>query len=1635
MIFRTIHQYVSSQVHFGVLLPSKYIQLPVETTPMPLRQILGSTAHDFRTSESKWTESLPMILLLLSLLVSSLLLAQDNTRLYEAEALFYDSYYKEAKEAYRTYCSSLANKKRNKDYYRYLAKASYVAFSELPRTIDKQLSILSSLQELAKKNLSSKKDEASIYLRYLEQLMRYRSLMDNPVSSYGRLQTIKEEAQAYPMTPIEDLVRIEQLLAEIAAILGKSDALEQHLSTAAALTHSIDRTLPKLNLFYQRAQILSQSGQIPDAIKVLERSLDMIEESSLPPVLLGICAQQFHYFYARLIALDQKHELYYNPQKPLEQFLQHPKYQASLTPQIRAATHLEIAGKYLQRRFTLMADVHLDTVLQIFDGLPKPGQPDLYELRALIEKKVLTGYSQPGPQVLTELQELIAVADQKARHTQDLDYLLGSTAYYLSFSGNWDLLNEVELLFLRRMIYEGSNPTRQITIISNLFNRSNQLHNLSILQSALSYRDQVLEGIRQDKDKLFSNALFALLDLKIRLSTKSHTQTTTYPEIYATIDNLLEKYPNEGSNMGLLTELIRLLFSAGELQRSQDYLKQAKELKEQTTGPERNYWDSWYLQQEGLLELQLGGEKTTKAVEKIKEGIQGVKMQQPCHVSALVPSFVLIDYWSNHGQFEEASAYLNELKRCAYPGIAINLLEKEIIIGLGMGKSQSDLSQLIRNQFSKTQPQPPSIKRFTEISSLYFVAARIGNQKLFDELRQAAKQTMEYLTLHQLIQEEDLKYMMNLDQEAQKMISSFFIPLDNYEAYHQYVNLTKNYRASNDLIYFDSEQQELASIVEELKKNNGADNPLLVDPILSLGESYLRSMTIHPKYNARDSFLYEKATKLFEEAHQLAITTLGPNHRFSLLSKARLLGISIEADSFSSVQEQLEVLLEHPSTKLDPLLPLIIHQAQLNHLWSSDRPFKEYINYFDSLEPHFLASYEKTILAVGNTSKYLVSSIYAQLSFMNFMLGDFAAAGIACEKAIYYQTGRKIEELSGSLTELRPEDYSQLNPIVRRYAQASSLILYEDHISTFLERFTKGRVSLADLDMSTYTGQLEFQRRMFNYFSDDELAEIEANFERWKGELDEEIKKSLAAHRLAMQVGRLVRRRLSVEKRLIFDNQNQEDKIQYLTLANLSSMIAGQSQALEDAFLFIEAGRGATVMEEQALKQILLQDKTIHDIQQQIVRLETSIQQNSLKTKEEYNQVLLQINEAKSTLNILTSEKFPNYNELVYNQRISLAGIQELLPDETLVISYHLAFPLQLDDAQALELAHSFGKNALEKTGIGFTMDKEEVRLFSVSSTKEFFHRIDSVQQSINPKVDFRKNSHELFHDLLVPAFQANFGKTYKHIIFIPDAFLSGLPFELLLTKPEQKETPWSELSYLIRDYNITYAYSLGVLYRQLSTRSQQKLASNPSLLALAPIQFNDPNLPTLSQTDRMVEAMKSWNDKHLSIETLTGPSANKMALEKALSTGHDYLLLATHGEVNPREHYIALAGESDASKLKLEDIYKLSLNNELSFLLGCRTNRGWLNRAEGIIGFVRAFLIAGSKNVIASQQVIQEGASVPLAQAFFEKLAKRKKKRQSLSETLREVKLMMIEGEVKAPNGLPLERPYYWSNLIFFGL
>ena len=288
----------------------------------------------------------------------------------------------------------------------------------------------------------------------------------------------------------------------------------------------------------------------------------------------------------------------------------------------------------------------------------------------------------------------------------------------------------------------------------------------------------------------------------------------------------------------------------------------------------------------------------------------------------------------------------------------------------------------------------------------------------------------------------------------------------------------------------------------------------------------------------------------------------------------------------------------------------------------------------------------------------------------------------------------------------------------------------------------------------------------------------------------------------------------------------------------------------------------------------------------------------------------------------------------------------------------------------------------------------------------------------------FKEISFSLFNYL----FPKGIDKDINKLVIIPDGELSTIPFDALVQNEDKtKDLAFYDLDYLIKDYEISYAFSASLYNNQLT-----KEYNNKSLL-ISPVEFGNA-IPTLPASEEEADHFKEWsNNQKISLNALVKSSATETNFKNSNLENYRFIHLATHGTVNMESPDLSgvyfkqsdLGEDSEDGILYVGEIYGLSLNAELVVLSACETGLGKINRGEGVMGLGQAFAYSGADNLVLSLWKVADHSTSLLMKSFYDANLNTTDEA-SFSNSLRKAKLDLINSDYSAP--------YYWAPFILWG-
>lgn len=375
-------------------------------------------------------------------------------------------------------------------------------------------------------------------------------------------------------------------------------------------------------------------------------------------------------------------------------------------------------------------------------------------------------------------------------------------------------------------------------------------------------------------------------------------------------------------------------------------------------------------------------------------------------------------------------------------------------------------------------------------------------------------------------------------------------------------------------------------------------------------------------------------------------------------------------------------------------------------------------------------------------------------------------------------------------------------------------------------------------------------------------------------------------------------------------------------------------------------------------------------------------------------------------------QRFPSYYSLKYSvAEVSLTRIQEQIqPGEEAWISYFMG----------------------EEASYAFVIKHDQLDWHKIDASAQIGENVqalrEALQQNKGQATRLGLVSYQLFEQLLTPL-----GQLPAQVVIIPDGILGYLPFDLLLTRQPEPEESFRDLPYLLRERQLSYAYSANLHLIEL--RKPAKPRFRTRLAAYAP-SFPSLGSNTFAETREQVAPLAH---NQTEIRSLRQYFPSQMFLSEEASEASfkqnagsfDIVHIASHALVNdqnPLYSHIRFSQGGDSIEdgvLELAELFNLRLNAELVVLSACETGLGKLQRGEGILSLARGMSYAGANSVLTSLWQVNDAATADLMQGFYAHLDRGLSK----DAALRNAKLDYLQASDQLG-----AHPYYWASFVPIG-
>lgn len=346
-----------------------------------------------------------------------------------------------------------------------------------------------------------------------------------------------------------------------------------------------------------------------------------------------------------------------------------------------------------------------------------------------------------------------------------------------------------------------------------------------------------------------------------------------------------------------------------------------------------------------------------------------------------------------------------------------------------------------------------------------------------------------------------------------------------------------------------------------------------------------------------------------------------------------------------------------------------------------------------------------------------------------------------------------------------------------------------------------------------------------------------------------------------------------------------------------------------------------------------------------------------------------------------------------------------------------------------------------------FGVTKSEINLLEVPLNESLLMQLKGYQKSLadgsfilnqRDSADnlYTHTAFALYETLLAPLLPQHTTK----VIVVPDGPLATLNFgTLLTTRAKNKNPDYRTLSYLFRDYAVSYAYSAHFIRAE----AQRGLRARHRLAAFAPsysgVAYN--NTTTLPQAQVVVrDGMLPLPGAQKEAEMITAFMGGHAWLEeeatetnfKQFASEYEVLHLAMHSLVNNENPIFSellfspTQDELNDGYLSVAEIYNLNLRARMVVLSACSSGSGKVQLGEGPITLSRAFSYAGCPSVVMSLWKIPDNVTSDIMTAFYREL----KNGSTKDNALRNAQMTFLNDSSD-----PLsQHPYFWAGFVVMG-
>jgi CHAT domain-containing protein/tetratricopeptide (TPR) repeat protein len=344
----------------------------------------------------------------------------------------------------------------------------------------------------------------------------------------------------------------------------------------------------------------------------------------------------------------------------------------------------------------------------------------------------------------------------------------------------------------------------------------------------------------------------------------------------------------------------------------------------------------------------------------------------------------------------------------------------------------------------------------------------------------------------------------------------------------------------------------------------------------------------------------------------------------------------------------------------------------------------------------------------------------------------------------------------------------------------------------------------------------------------------------------------------------------------------------------------------------------------------------------------------------------------------------PELSSFVSVPPVDLAALQELLDPATVLLVYHV----------------------LPDEIVAWVLSPASLHVVRTPvSRKELADTLLLYRQRLQQFDDISVEQKMLSRWLIAPV--ASVLADARRIGIVPHRELHRLPFAALRNGERA----------LIDEHTLFFTPSASVLRYTFGRRAKRK--STDRVLAVGNPDLGDANL-NLPFAEKEAERVR-WTFPEAKV--LTGREATESWLATNM-VEYGIIHVACHGEYDPNMPLLSAvrlsADTTNDGKLTAQEVFGLSLNADLVALSACQTGLGRLSNGDDIVGLNRAFVYAGTRQILSSLWRVDDVATAVLIKHFYRNLEGR-----SRADALRQAQLEIRKHYA---------HPAYWAGIFLSG-